>query len=199
VTLDPATSYGRLSRVNHWVTAIFFLAMLLLGFTLANAELGRESRAPLMLVHKATGVLLLAWGTWRVSWRIRNGFPSPPAAHPQWQIRLSTIVHIGLLTAVLLMPMSGVADSLLGGRDIDMYGLFTIPALAENAGLEAVAETIHSVTAYTLAGLLVLHIGAALKHHLFDRDPTLMRMVRGAPPAPNAPGALPRGGAQPAN
>lgn len=187
MTRDPPDTYGRVSRANHWITALFFLAMLGLGFTLSYAEFSRDTRAPLMLVHKATGVLLLGWAAWRVGWRIRNGFPSPPAPHPRWQIRLSKLVHVGLLTAILLMPFSGLMDSLLGGRDVDMYGLFVIPAIAESEPLEQLAERIHSVTAYTLAGLLVLHIGAALRHHLIDRDPTLLRMIKGAAPTPDAP------------
>jgi cytochrome b561 len=37
----------------------------------------------------------------------------------------------------------------------------------------------HNYAAYILAGLLVLHVAAAHKHHWFDRDDVLTRMAPG--------------------
>ena len=42
--------------------------------------------------------------------------------------------------------------------------------------LEDVSGELHEVLAFTLAGLVLLHAGAALKHHFIDRDQTLLRM-----------------------
>jgi cytochrome b561 len=55
---------------------------------------------------------------------------------------------------------------------------------------------VHALLAFVTAGLAVLHVGAALKHHLLDRDATLAHMLPGlrahgeTGPAPKNPGRL---------
>jgi cytochrome b561 len=76
------------------------------------------------------------------------------------------------------------------------FGLFTVPHLpgfaeAAPAAKKAVAGLAigaHERLAYLTLALAALHIAAALKHHVFDRDETLVHMLpflrRKAPPAP---------------
>ncbi|WP_367575719.1 cytochrome b [Pelagibius litoralis] len=68
------TTYDRISRFNHWTAAILFLTMLGFGFYLAYGGLEMPQKLPLIVNHKAMGVLLLVWGIWRVGYRFR---PSP--------------------------------------------------------------------------------------------------------------------------
>ena len=35
----------------------------------------------------------------------------------------------------------------------------------------------HEITAFAMAGLVVLHVAGALKHHIVDRDGLLSRML----------------------
>jgi cytochrome b561 len=37
----------------------------------------------------------------------------------------------------------------------------------------------HEISAFALAGLVLLHVAAALKHHLIDKDGLLTRMLPG--------------------
>ena len=69
----------------------------------------------------------------------------------------------------------------LGGRPIDMYGLFTIPPVAEMMDLARSLRSVHGYAAWTLATLIGLHIAGALKHSVIDRDGTLRRMLTGKP------------------
>ncbi len=174
----PAT-YDATSRRNHWITAIAFIGLMSVGFFLANVELPREQRAPIMMLHKSFGTLLFFWALWRVTYRLRQGFPPPAAAMPGWQLMLSKAVHWGLLAAVIIMPTSGLAGSMFGGRGIELFGVVKIPAFMDSDAISDVAHEVHELAAFALLGLLVLHIGAALKHHLVDRDGTLTRMLRG--------------------
>ena len=57
--------------------------------------------------------------------------------------------------------------------------------------LKAFAHDVHEWGFYLLVLLLIAHVGAALKHHVIDRDDTLVRMLpllrrRGAAPIPAA-------------
>ncbi len=175
-------TYGSVSRVNHWAGSLLFGGMLIVGFYLTYGGLEREARAPVMGLHRATGTLLLLFAVWRVAWRIRQGFPSPVDGVPGWQVTLSRITHWGLIAAMLAMPLSGVfLMSLLGGRTIDLYGLITIPPIAEIEGIRPVGRQIHAVAAYAFTGFIALHIAGALKHLVIDRDGTVQRMLTGWP------------------
>jgi cytochrome b561 len=181
MTDKDAGTYGAISRANHWAVAIAFFGMLAVGFTLANVELARETRGMVMGLHKATGTVLLLVVLWRVIWRLRQGFPAPVDGVAAWQVTASRLVHRGLLLTIILMPLSGASRSLLGGRAIDIYGLFQIPPFAKIEGFSDIAGLVHTVTAYSLAILIALHIAAALKHQFVDRDATLRRMLAGTP------------------
>lgn len=174
-------TYGLISRLNHWFGAALFVAMLVVGFTLAYGELSRDERVPLMLWHKATGVLLLVFAIWRVLWRFVQGFPAPVPGMAGVQLTLSKAVHWGLLACLILMPLSGFIMAHFGGRATDMYGLFELPAFAEIVPLRTLMRSVHQYVAYAFVFFIALHIGGALKHLLIDRDGTVRRMLTGKP------------------
>lgn len=175
---DGPASYCLMSRLNHWITASAFLAALGLGLLLGYGELSREAAAPLMQWHKALGLLVLLWGGWRIVWRIAQGFPRSTSAASTAQHLAAKAVHIGLLTATLAMPVSGVLMSLAGGRDLTVFGAALLPALGDIPWLGTLAEAVHRNAPPVLLLFLILHVGGAMKHHFFDRDTTLARMIR---------------------
>ncbi len=179
---DGADRYGRISRLNHWTLAALMIAMLLSGLALAYAPLGDAISGVLRDWHKALGVVVLALGLWRVVWRLVHGFPERVAAAPGWQEMAAKTTHWALLAAIVVMPLSGVLMTLLAGRSIAV-GPLTIPGAPEVEWLAGLAREVHSVGGLTLTGLVALHVGAALKHHLVDRDGTLRRMRLRAVPA----------------
>lgn len=209
-TLDPAApvrrwrdggdSYGRISRLNHWVLAALMIAMLLSGLALGHAPLGDAISGVLRDWHKALGVVVLALGLWRVGWRLLHGFPEGGVPAPAWQAWAAKAAHWGLLAAIVGMPLSGVLMTLFAGRPLAV-GPLTIPGAPEVEWLAGLAREVHPAGGLALTGLVALHVGAALKHHLVDRDETLRRMLRPAPPPglPNeAPLAPPSSGHGPA-
>ena len=181
MTDKTSAAYGSLSRLNHWLGALVFSGMIIVGFILSYDVLSRETAGPIRDLHKATGTLVLLFALWRVSWRLVQGFPPPVPGVPAWQELASRLVHWGMLAALLIMPLSGVLMSLIGGRPIDIYGLFLIPPFAENREAAGLLRQVHGYAAYALAGLIALHILAALKHALIDKDGTLARMLSGKP------------------
>lgn len=176
---DTPDSYGVLSRVNHWVIATAMIGMLASGLVMAYGPFAREVTGAILGWHKAVGVLVLGFGLWRVGWRVAQGFPADAAPMPRWQSALSKAAHWGLLATVVVMPLSGMVGSLFGGHSIDVFGLI-IPSFSEIEWLSGLGHAVHGYAAWALLGLLVLHVGAALKHHLLDCDPTLRRMIGGA-------------------
>lgn len=172
-------TYGSTSRLNHWIGAVLFASLLIVGFILSYDVLPDEQAGEVRNLHKATGTLMLLFAIWRVTWRIGQGFPAPASGRAGWELALSKAVHGAMLLTLIVMPLSGVLMSLLGGRPIDMYGLFTIPPIAEMKDLARSLRKVHEVAGYTLATLIALHIAGALKHSVIDKDSTLRRMLTG--------------------
>jgi cytochrome b561 len=146
---------------------------------MAYGGLEREAVAPLMAWHKFLGVIVLAYGLWRMAWRMRHGFPEPDVSMPRWQEATSKAVHVGLLAAIVAMPLSGILMTIAGGRALTVWGMTLLPSLGEIAWLDATAGAVHETAPPILLLLLALHVGGALKHHFLDRDATLRRMIGG--------------------
>lgn len=177
VTLtDSSTTYGPVSRLNHWIVAAAMIGMLLSGLIMAYGPFARETVFAIMGWHKAIGALVLVYGLWRVGWRVAQGFPKDASVMPHWQDIAAKVTHWGLLATILAMPLSGLVMSLYHGHDVDVFGL-VIPGQGEVEWLADAAGMTHQYAAWGLVGLLVLHISGALKHHYIDRDTTLRRMV----------------------
>lgn len=156
--------YDLLARVNHWVAAVGFMGALGLGLLMAYGGLDREAVGGLMDWHKALGVFVFAFGLWRVGWRILQGFAADHLSTPVWQRRIARGVHIALLAAILLMPLSGILMTVAGGRELQVFGVTLLPSLGEIAWLDALADWMHGTLGLFITGVLALHIIAGLKH-----------------------------------
>ena len=179
MTDKTEATYGSTSRLNHWIGAVLFASLLIVGFVLSYDVLPKEQAGEVRNLHKATGTLVLLFAIWRVTWRIGQGFPPAASDRAGWELTLSKAVHGAMLLTLIVMPLSGVLMSLLGGRPIDMYGLFTIPPIAEMKDVGRSLREVHGYAGYTLAILIALHIAGALKHAVIDKDATLRRMLSG--------------------
>lgn len=171
--------YGLVSRLNHWIIAAAFLAALTLGLTLGYGDLARETSSGLRDWHKAFGLFVLLYGAWRVVWRLVQGFPPPLPGTPRWQALAAKVIHWLLLGAILAMPLSGALMGLARGRALEIWGMSLVPSFGEVPLLASAAGALHDTLGLVVAFAVALHIGAALKHHLIDRDGTLVRMLRG--------------------
>ena len=80
---------------------------------------------------------------------------------------------------MLAVPMLGWLYSSATGYPVVYLRLWQLPDLVpKNAALARVLVGAHTWLAWTLFWVVLLHVAAALKHHLIDRDETLRRMLR---------------------
>jgi len=57
-------------------------------------------------------------------------------------------------------------------------GVIALPKLvAKNDALAAVLRSVHVSLNFTLLALVLVHAGAALRHHFVERDRVLLRML----------------------
>ncbi|MEP2531026.1 cytochrome b [Shimia sp.] len=169
------TAYDRVSRINHWVVALLMIGMLILGIYVFKVLPRGPDKGALIGLHKSIGLLVLVLGSWRVAWRLKQGFLA--ALHSGWQEKLANLVHWVLLAGIVVMPLSGLAGSYFGGRATGFFGLFTIPAGPKIGWIDSLAHGVHGAFAMIMIAAILLHVLGALKHALIDRDATKARMT----------------------
>ncbi len=170
--------WGVVMVLIHWLTALAVFGLFALGLWMTG--LGYYDpwyhRAPEL--HRGIGVLLLLLSVARLLWRLLYGRPQELPGHRDWEHLIAKIVHMLLYLLLFAVIVSGYLISTADGRGIEVFGWFTLPATLHGLdGQEDIAGVVHLLLASTLIGLALLHAGAALKHHLIDRDRTLTRMM----------------------
>jgi cytochrome b561 len=173
--------YHRTAIALHWVLAMALVTIFGVGVYMADLPFS-PLRLKLYNWHKWAGVCILALSLFRLAWRLTHTPPALPdkvsASMPAWQTAAYHATH-GLMYALfLIVPLVGWAYSSAAGFPIVLFGVLPLPDfVAANKELAELIKPWHEITAFTLAGLALLHIAAALKHHWVDRDGLLQRMV----------------------
>lgn len=173
---DSPKQYGTLSIINHWVLAALMIGMLALGLVIDDMPRGAE-KLELMGWHKSFGILILFLGLWRIVWRIIHGFPLPIEDSKHWENLSAKIAHIVLLASIFLMPITGYIMSSAKDRTTEFFGLFTMPNITNSKWLGEIAHEFHEIFPTILMVIIIVHIGAALKHHFINKDHVLKRML----------------------
>jgi cytochrome b561 len=181
-----AARYGAVAMLFHWLLAAMILAALLLGWYMAGLPFS-PGRIKLFNWHKWLGVTILALAALRLLWRLRRPAPPLPDAMPGWEKVLAHAGHASMYLLFFAVPLIGWARSSAAGFPIVYFGLLRLPDLAaRDKALAASLTEAHAVAAYLLAALIVLHVAAAAKHALVDKDGVVSRMLpggaRAAPP-----------------
>lgn len=204
--------YTAVAIVLHWAIAAAIVANVLLGWWMHEAIEEPESAAAAIAgyqLHKSIGLTVLLLSLVRLGWRIANPPPPLPETMPAWEAFAAKATHWAFYALMITIPLSGWVYVSTGWspeaeRPLEVptlfFGLFQVPHLfglshaaeATRAALSEAAIETHELLVWATLALLALHVGAALKHWLIDRDHVLPQMVPGLPtlggePAPAAP------------
>ncbi|NDV90913.1 cytochrome b [Alteromonas sp. 345S023] len=181
---DNHNKFATTTVLLHWLVGLTIIGLLAVGIYMSENDVYE-----LYPWHKAFGFLVLFVALARVVWRMKNGWPAAAANTNYTPIerKLAAVVHWVLISATLLMPISGLMGSVLGGHGLDVFGVeifapnYSVDdpekTLPINYALSKAGGAIHFYLGYTLIVALLLHVAGALKHHLIDKDGTLKRML----------------------
>jgi cytochrome b561 len=168
----------------HWLIAFAIIAMLAIGWIMSDLPNSDPSKFGLFQWHKSIGITILALSIFRLVWRLMNPAPALPNNLKLWEKWAAKSTHWLFYALIIIMPLTGwiIVSTSKYNIPTMLYGLIPLPHIPGLEGLEnkadihGVSENMHGFLAYMIASLLVLHVGAALKHHVMNRDDVLLRM-----------------------
>lgn len=175
---NTSDSYGWVSIVLHWVTAITVVVLFALGLWMESFSYDHPLYKTVPHLHKSIGFCLVCVVIFRLMWRTFVGVPHSMANHLKWEKITSKVAHGILYLAVLLMLPTGYLITTAKGQGLDVFNWFSLPAVITGVdNLEELAGEIHEILAFTIMGIAFIHACGALKHHYIDKDITLLRMI----------------------
>ena len=174
---NTATSYGAIAKFFHWTVALAVIALLIVGFIMGTIQ-DKALKLQVYNLHKLIGLTVLLLMLLRLVWRFMNVQPGYPAAVPRWERKAARGVNDLLYLALILMPLSGWIMSTAVGHPPQLGSwLIAVPGIEINKTMANFFNTLHSILAWIIPGIIIIHLAAAIKHHWFDKNEVLIRML----------------------
>jgi cytochrome b561 len=174
------TTSGRYTAVAqglHWLIAGLIVTQFVLAIAADDLPLGAHKLA-LLARHKSFGMTVLMLAALRLLWRLKNSPPDLPSGMTPLERVLARSTHVAFYVLLFAMPMTGWLMSSAKNYSVSWFGLFTWPNLiGKNETAFDLLRTTHHILSYILFAIAVLHILAALKHHFWNKDDVLLRML----------------------
>lgn len=177
--------YSPVAIVFHWTMAVLVIFQLGWGFWMGRLPVGGDKIAAYDL-HFAIGVLMFVLALGRGTWRLLAPAVVNDADKPGWESLAGHVTHYVFYICLFGLPLSGWAMISATGREthLTLLGAFPWPLLPMQGlsnsqlwAVEAVSEWLHWGMVVSLLLLIPIHVAAALKHHLVDRDDVLHAML----------------------
>ena len=183
----PKFRYPLWMRLIHWLRAVLILCLLLSGgvMTRLPEDTPMSIFDALYHNHKQFGILvwLIALVHLFIRWKHSDLLPPPSKGLKVWEQTLSKTVHRSIIALTISVPMMGYAmsASYTQSSGVPFFFLDHLPEiLPKNDAAFNVYNRLHAYLAYSLLGLVLLHMAGALKHRRADKEgeiDVLSRMI----------------------
>jgi cytochrome b561 len=169
--------YGAVAQGFHWLIAGLIVTQFTLGWMADDLPLGMHKLA-LLARHKSFGMTVLMLAVLRLIWRLFNRPPQLPAGMSKTQRILARATHVAFYALLFAMPLTGWMMSSAKNYSVSWFGRFTWPDLiSPNEHAFNLLKATHHLLSDLLLAIAILHILAALKHHFWNKDDVLVRMI----------------------
>jgi cytochrome b561 len=170
--------YDRTMIGLHWLIALLIIWGFYLGWIMTDIPGFTPAKLRFFSWHKWIGVTIFALAIFRIGWRISRRPQRVAFSEGGWQSTAAGVVHLGLYALMLAIPMTGYLYSSAAGIQVVYLGLIPLPTIIQpNQVIKVTLRTVHVILNYGLLSLVLLHVLAALKHQVLDRDEVLKRML----------------------
>ena len=167
--------YTPVAIALHWLSALLIVCGFTLGLSMTGLEFS-PAKFRWYAIHKWIGITVFLLACLRLLWRSAHSAP-PPVPGARWQMRAAAATHGLLYALMLVIPVSGWIYSSATGVQVVYLGLLPLPDLVDKDRSAAAALRIaHIGLNYSMAGLVFVHVGAALWHRYVRHDAVLARM-----------------------
>jgi cytochrome b561 len=163
-------------RILHWLIAFIIIGLLIAGLIMTGMEKDNPNRSLLYSLHKSFGVTIIFLAVLRLTLRLWLGTPPLPSTIPAQERRLAHFGHWGFYLFMFGMPITGYMLSNSFGLSVHWFGV-NLPRLFDvDRARGEFAANLHEYGAYTLIGLITLHVAGVIKHGWKERINLLSRM-----------------------
>lgn len=136
----------------------------------------------LFQLHKSFGFIILGLSFLRLFWRLSYKAPALPEAMKPHERFAAKFSHISFYVLMIGTPLAGWAlvSATPAKITTKIFKTLRVPDVPGIERSEAAAKLFANIHEYMALGfilLLILHVSAALKHHLLDRDRVLLHML----------------------
>jgi cytochrome b561 len=171
--------WGAPAKALHWTVAALVVAQVPLGLAAANWRLS-PTKLDLFVWHKSLGMLILVLMAARLVWRLSGVAPALPADTRSLERLAAHLSHFALYLMLFLLPLSGWIVNSAANVPFRIFWLIPIPPIVEpEKALADGAARAHASLCVLLVLLLIVHVGAALRHHFLKHNDVLVRMLPG--------------------
>jgi cytochrome b561 len=176
-TPTSPSRYSAVAQSFHWIIAALVVTQFVLANLAEDLPIGAHKLA-LLARHKSVGMTVLILAILRLLWRIKHRPPGLPPGMSPIERMLARATHFAFYVLLFAMPLTGWLMSSAKNYSVSWFGLFTWPNLiGKNETAFDLLRSTHGILAGTLFAIAVLHILAALKHHFWNKDDVLRRML----------------------
>lgn len=173
------SKYGLISKLFHWLSALVIIGLYIMGKWMEDLDYYSQWYTDAPFWHKSIGIMLLSLTILRLGWKFSTLSPEPIKRHNKTIKKISHITHYLMYILLFVAMLSGYLISTADGRGIEVFNLFILPSIGELIpNQEDVAGEVHELATNGVILLAIIHIIGALKHHFFDKDETLIRMLK---------------------
>jgi cytochrome b561 len=175
--VNKPSRYGAVAQVLHWVIAVLIVVQFTLAYMADDLPIGIHKIA-LLARHKSFGMTILMLAIVRLAWRLTHPAPPLPEQMNKAERGLAHVSHVALYFLLFAMPLTGWMMSSAKNYSVSWFGLFTWPNLiGQNDDNFELLKNVHDTMSVVLLSLAVLHLLAAFKHHIWNKDDVLKRML----------------------
>ena len=172
--------YSKIAIGFHWLIAVMIIGLIIFGILMTNPD--TPNRFALYQLHKSFGICVLILSVLRLLWRLGHTPPALPKDMKVWEIAAAKFTHIAFYVVMIGMPLLGWAmvsstELVIPTKIFKTIPWPDIPGLPRDNAVSDIFKNLHYWIGRATIILILLHIGAALKHHFINKDNVLGRIL----------------------
>ena len=171
--------YSRLSISLHWLTLLLVIGAYAMMEFRGLVPKDSPERAFMRMMHVTCGLSILVLTLIRLGVRLGRRTPPITPAPAAWEMTSARLMHGALYAMLIALPLLAWFGINAHGHAVQVWGVSLPMITGENPDLGKAVIGSHKLIAKAGYFLIGLHALAALKHHYFNRDDTLRRMLPG--------------------